>query len=176
MNLINSLSVQKVGISHWTWSGPQESLVFEPEAMQHAVQQLTRPIFAVEVEGRVGITHEGEIQPTIPSPFGRGNGEGSFPPPGIQNGEEKTLTLPSPKGRGNSLPALALSWPVGLEQLGDPAFCRAHGTRYAYSSGAMAQGISSAELVIALGQAGLLGSFGAAGMAPARLETMIQKI
>lgn len=142
MNLINSLSVQKVGVSHWTWSGPRESLVFAPEAMQRAILELSLPVFAVEVEGRVGITHEGEIQPVGAA----------------------------------SLPAIALSWPLALEQLGDPAFCRAHGTRYAYSSGAMAQGISSAEMVIALGQAGLLGSFGAAGMVPARLEAMIQKI
>ncbi len=70
----------------------------------------------------------------------------------------------------------AVSWPVDLSGLGDPAFEQTYGTRYAYASGAMAQGISSAELVIALGKAGMLGSFGAAGMVPPRLEAAIQKV
>ena len=40
----------------------------------------------------------------------------------------------------------------------------------------MASAISSAAMVIALGKAGLLGSFGAAGLPPARLEAAIQQI
>jgi trans-AT polyketide synthase/acyltransferase/oxidoreductase domain-containing protein len=76
-------------------------------------------------------------------------------------------------GSGN---CLAVSWPIGLEQLGDPDFRSFYGTRYAYGCGAMAQGISSVELVVALGKAGMLGSFGAAGMVPPRLEAAIQKI
>ena len=43
-------------------------------------------------------------------------------------------------------------------------------------AGAMANGIASAELVIALGKAGMLGSFGAAGLLPARVEEAIQTI
>jgi trans-AT polyketide synthase, acyltransferase and oxidoreductase domains len=62
------------------------------------------------------------------------------------------------------------------EQLGDPEFCRIYGTRYAYMSGAMANAIASLELVIALGKAGMLGSFGSAGLVPARLETAIQQV
>ena len=34
--------------------------------------------------------------------------------------------------------------------LGDPKFCQSHGTRYAYHAGAMANGIASEQLVIAL--------------------------
>jgi len=71
---------------------------------------------------------------------------------------------------------LAEGQPVNPQQLGDVAFNRFYGTQYAYTSGAMAQGISSAELVIALGKAGMLGSFGAAGMVPPRLEAVIQKV
>jgi PfaD family protein len=40
----------------------------------------------------------------------------------------------------------------------------------------MANGISSESLVIALGKAGLMGSFGAGGVSPACIETAIQKI
>jgi trans-AT polyketide synthase/acyltransferase/oxidoreductase domain-containing protein len=66
--------------------------------------------------------------------------------------------------------------PLPLERLGDPAFSAAHGLRYAYAAGAMANGIASVDLVIALGQAGMLASFGAAGLVPARVEDAIQRI
>ena len=62
------------------------------------------------------------------------------------------------------------------ERLGDATFCKTYGTRYAYYAGAMANGISSDELVIALGKAGLMGSFGAGGVSPSRIEAAIQKI
>ncbi len=60
--------------------------------------------------------------------------------------------------------------------LGDPAFKEAHGTSYAYYAGAMANGIASEELVIALGKAGFLCSFGAAGLIKSRVEQAIQRI
>lgn len=66
--------------------------------------------------------------------------------------------------------------PLRPEQLGDSAFRAAHGVRYAYMAGAMANGIASEELVIALGQAGILASFGAAGLVPARVEGAIRRI
>ncbi|HVP21912.1 MAG TPA: PfaD family polyunsaturated fatty acid/polyketide biosynthesis protein [Anaerolineaceae bacterium] len=65
---------------------------------------------------------------------------------------------------------------VRLEQLGDPGFNHTYGARYAYMAGAMANGIASVELVVALGKAGMLGSFGAAGMVPPRLESAIQGV
>jgi PfaD family protein len=66
--------------------------------------------------------------------------------------------------------------PMPPELLGDPAFRAAHGVRYAYAAGAMANGIASVELVTALGQAGMLASFGAAGLIPARVEEAIGRI
>jgi len=62
------------------------------------------------------------------------------------------------------------------EQLGDPEFKETYGTRYCYYAGAMANGIASEEMVIALGRAGFLGSFGAGGLVPSRIEAAIQKI
>ncbi|NQU63068.1 MAG: PfaD family polyunsaturated fatty acid/polyketide biosynthesis protein, partial [SAR324 cluster bacterium] len=55
-------------------------------------------------------------------------------------------------------------------------FCDFHGCRYAYYAGSMAHGISSAELVIALGKKGYLASFGAGGIPPAELAGIIQRI
>lgn len=60
--------------------------------------------------------------------------------------------------------------------LGDAGFRAEYGVRYAYYAGAMANAIASTQMIIALGKAGLMGSFGAAGVVPARLEAAITDI
>jgi trans-AT polyketide synthase, acyltransferase and oxidoreductase domains len=79
-----------------------------------------------------------------------------------------------PAGAGAAILGMAPALPI--EGLGDPAFGSTYGTRYAYYAGAMANGISSEEMVIALGRAGWMGSFGAGGVSPNRIEAAIQKI
>jgi len=69
-----------------------------------------------------------------------------------------------------SAPALA------PENLGDPAFRREHRVRYAYATGAMANGIASVELVQAGARAGLLSFFGAAGLPLDRVELAIDRL
>src|SRR5262249_53358444 len=66
--------------------------------------------------------------------------------------------------------------PCCMESLGDPSFTADHGLRYPCMSGAMANGIGSVEVVEAMGRAGFLGSFGAAGLAPAVVERAIDRI
>lgn len=61
-------------------------------------------------------------------------------------------------------------------ELGDPTFRATYGTKYPLYAGSMANGISSEELVIALGKAGFMGSFGAGGCLPARVEKAIARI
>lgn len=84
----------------------------------------------------------------------------------------------SASGSGNQLQAERLAYvpPIPIESLGDPTFMQTYGTRYPYYAGAMANGISSIEMVVALGKAGLMGSFGSAGLSPARIEAAIQTI
>jgi PfaD family protein len=65
---------------------------------------------------------------------------------------------------------VAAAPPLGPERLGSAAFTEAHGLRYAYMSGAMANGIASADLVVAMARAGFLGSYGAAGLLPEAVE------
>ena len=77
---------------------------------------------------------------------------------------------------GIKLPLLAHAQPMQVGQFGDPGFMRSYGLNMAYMTGAMANGIASEELVIAAGNAGLLGSFGAAGLVPSRIEEAINKI
>jgi len=62
------------------------------------------------------------------------------------------------------------------DQLGDPKFKETYGLQYNYMTGAMANGIGSAELVIAMSKAGMLGSFGAGGMVLSRVEKGIETI
>ena len=75
-----------------------------------------------------------------------------------------------------AFPLMGWAVPVSPETLGNASFCTTYGTRYAYYGGAMANGISSAEMVIALGKAGFMGSFGSAGLVPARIEAAIQTV
>lgn len=66
--------------------------------------------------------------------------------------------------------------PTCPQNLGDPNFLTFHGVKYAYSTGAMAGGIASEEMIIALGKAKILASFGAGGLTPERLEAAINNI
>jgi trans-AT polyketide synthase, acyltransferase and oxidoreductase domains len=60
-----------------------------------------------------------------------------------------------------------------IEDLGDTTFKKTYGVKCAYYAGSMANGIASVDLVVALGETGLLGSFGAAGLVRSRLESAI---
>jgi PfaD family protein len=74
------------------------------------------------------------------------------------------------------LPLLAHLPPLHPDQLGDPAFRAAHGLKYAYMTGAMANGIGSADLVEAVSRAGMLGSFGAAGLSIDRVNQALDRL
>lgn len=78
--------------------------------------------------------------------------------------------------KDGSAVVLAFAQALNPEDLGDPAFKRQHKVKYAYHGGAMANGIASVEMVIALGKAGFLCSFGAAGLVPDEIEAAIKRI
>ncbi|MFI5689514.1 PfaD family polyunsaturated fatty acid/polyketide biosynthesis protein [Streptomyces sp. NPDC051636] len=81
------------------------------------------------------------------------------------NGVGASSTAPGPSGR-----IVAAAGPLAPESLGSSGFRARHGVRYAYMGGAMAGGIASEDLVIALARSGALASFGAAGLLPERIE------
>ncbi len=66
--------------------------------------------------------------------------------------------------------------PMPPSRFGAASFRRAHGVDQAYMAGAMAKGIATEELVIALGQAGLLASFGAGGLPVERIEQAVVRV
>ncbi|MBZ0115444.1 MAG: 2-nitropropane dioxygenase, partial [Sandaracinaceae bacterium] len=69
-----------------------------------------------------------------------------------------------------TLPAIYPEW------LGDRGFLDAHGVRFAYVAGAMANGIATAELVVAMARAKMLGFYGAAGQLPDRVARALDTI
>jgi trans-AT polyketide synthase/acyltransferase/oxidoreductase domain-containing protein len=73
-------------------------------------------------------------------------------------------------------PVLAFTPSLTPENLGDPEFKKRHNLRYAYVGGAMANGITSTAMVEALGKAGMMGFYGAAGLTPVKIESAIDEI
>src|SRR5204862_982904 len=66
--------------------------------------------------------------------------------------------------------------PLYPEWLGDRSFCEAHGVRFAYIAGEMANGITTTAMVIAMARAEMLAFFGAGGLAPARVEVAVDEL
>jgi len=112
-----------------------------------AVQNIREPVHVVHApDGRVGVALAGKVTPSELV-----NGKPWFP---------LMATLP----------------PLYPEWLGDRSFCEVHGTRYPYVQGAMANGIATARMVIAMCEAGFLGFFGAAGLALPRIEAAVDEL
>jgi PfaD family protein len=93
----------------------------------------------------------------------------------LENGGRYALISPEgsaapPRARTAYAPACR------LEDLGEPTFCADHRIRYPYLAGAMANGIGSADIVEAMGRAGMLAFFGAAGLPVPTVEAAIDRI
>jgi PfaD family protein len=76
----------------------------------------------------------------------------------------------------DAFPLLALLPPLTPDRLGDPGFLADHGLKFPYMTGAMANGIASCDIVEAVGHAGMLGSFGAAGLSVERVTQAIDRM
>ncbi|NMF65015.1 PfaD family polyunsaturated fatty acid/polyketide biosynthesis protein [Brasilonema octagenarum] len=85
-------------------------------------------------------------------------------------------SCPTDNGKTGQVELLMTTPPMPTHHLGDPSFLASHGVKYAYTTGAMAGGIASQEMVIALGKEKILSSFGAGGLSPDRLEAAINCI
>ncbi len=85
-------------------------------------------------------------------------------------GQKGSLTVSTEKpeeGNFFQLPNLT------AEDFGDTEFKKTYGLKYALYGGAMANGIASSDMAIALGKAGCMGSYGSGGQ---RLEVVAQEI
>lgn len=84
------------------------------------------------------------------------------------------ISVKNNAAREDQLVASAPALPIS--RLGNHSFQAAHGCRAAFYAGSMANGISSPEMVIALSNSGLLGSYGSGGVPLDEMESSIQKI
>jgi PfaD family protein len=76
----------------------------------------------------------------------------------------------------NARPLLAYTPPLMPETLGDPYFISKFNLRYPYICGAMANGITSVNMVRKAGRAGMIGFFGAGGLTPDKVADAIAQI
>lgn len=129
------------------WTQGETEPAMGDEAIHSAILRTTRPIILLDIEGQLAVGQGGKIA----------IGDGDFSGP-------KSYPL------GAYVPALH------PQNLGDPGFKQAYNLRYAYVVGAMANGITSAEMVEAAGRAGMIGFFGAAGLALDKIETAIDRL
>ena len=85
---------------------------------------------------------------------------------------DQSLDLPAGDLPPGHLPAGHLPG-ISPATLGDPSFLTTHHVRFPYICGEMANGIASIEMVTAIAKAGMLGFFGAAGLALPEIERAI---
>lgn len=121
---------------------------FRHQDIAAAVPFVREPVFVVREsdDGRVGVARGGEA-------VQREHGDGH-----------------------PSLPLLATLPPIYPEWLGDRGFCETHGLRFPYVAGAMANGIATSDMVIAMARAGMIGFFGAAGLTVPRIAEGLDRI
>jgi PfaD family protein len=134
---------------------------FAAEELPHAIAAFRSPAYVVQegAYGRVGVALGGELHPG---------------PAYTPNGAHSAASAES-TGAG-AYPCLGVLPPLYPEWLGDRGFLEAHGVRFPYATGAMARGIASEELVIAVARGGMLGFFGAGGLSLARVEKALDTL
>ena len=130
------------------WTASSSPPCFDPEGIATLAASIREPLHVVrdEASGALGVARAG-----------------TWRADGAPNGKP-------------ALPLCATLPPLYPEWLGDRSFLDAHDVRFPYVAGAMANGIATAELVIAMGRAGMLAFFGAAGLLPDRVARAIDQI
>ncbi|MBF0375885.1 MAG: PfaD family polyunsaturated fatty acid/polyketide biosynthesis protein [Desulfamplus sp.] len=81
--------------------------------------------------------------------------------------------LPEMEENLNYLKLIAYIPPLPLENLGDSAFKARHNLRYPYIAGAMANGITSVQMVESMAKNGMIAFFGAGGLSLSEVEKAI---
>jgi len=80
------------------------------------------------------------------------------------------------KPHADAIPLVAYVPAANPAHLGDASFLTDHGICYAYMTGAMANGIASTQLVKSIAGAGMLASFGAAGLPVSQVAAAIDEL
>lgn len=101
----------------------------------------------------------------------------------LEEAKRRLSTLADPVADSSSLPSSKDRVPPasgraarGPERLGSPVFQRRYGCKWSYFTGSMFRAIASEDMVVAMGNAGLLSFFGSTGLAMETLEASIRRI
>ncbi len=129
------------------WIAGADSSETRPVSLHQAILDIKKPVAVIEHHGQTTVASQGTAV------IGEDSSAGS---------------------QGD--PLIAYVPPLPLENLGDPAFTRAHGLKYPYIMGAMANGITSADMVEEAARNGMVGFFGAGGLTTDKIETAIDRI
>ncbi len=129
------------------WIGNPQDLRVGHDAIQAAVGSVSKPVYVVARDGQLAVTHRGTMV------YGEPMAE-------LNQGE----------------PLFGFAPPLNPSDLGDPTFKTDLGLEYAYIAGAMANGITSVEMVTAAGQSGMVGFFGAGGLSLDQVKTAINRL
>lgn len=169
---------------------PAADVCWGDAAVGAALRDVRRPVAIVAGEGgRLGAATRALLEfgtpaavtaaADVPGALHGKNGASALNGAGHKNSSSATGPGSPAAGAGvgaDRFPCLGWAGALHPETFGSAAFRRAHGVKYAYVAGAMANGIASERLVIAMGSAGMLAFFGAAGLAPARIARAIDEI
>lgn len=117
------------------------------KAINTAITQVTRPVFLININGQVAACQNGTVFIGDKIPA-------------------------DPK----VYPLVGYAPPLHPKDLGDPEFKKTYNLRYAYITGAMANGITSVEMVEEAGRAGMIGFFGTAGLSIDKIEEAIDRL
>lgn len=129
------------------WTGDSASLRRGEQALKEALDHIGRPLFMVSADDGPAISHTGSI-----------------------------IWGKSHELRAGEMPLIGFVPPMSPRQLGDTSFRQDLGLTYAYVVGAMANGITSVEMVAATGRAGMVGFFGAGGLSLEQIEAAIDRL
>ncbi len=94
----------------------------------------------------------------------------------VERGGGVAVTNDESVARSAGVRLLAVAPPRSPDQFGSPDFRADQGVAHPYMAGAMANGIASERLVVAMARAGYLASYGAAGMVSARVDAALAAI
>ncbi|RJP79276.1 MAG: PfaD family polyunsaturated fatty acid/polyketide biosynthesis protein [Desulfobacteraceae bacterium] len=129
------------------WNGTDQGTEYGDQVLRNAILQVLKPVFLSEKNNKIYITHGGTA--VIGNEIRSGDGY---------------------------CPLFAYIPPLDPSGLGDPQFKKSFHIRYAYITGAMANGIASVEMVRAAGDAGMLGFFGAGGLSVEQIDKAIHSL
>ena len=129
-----------------SWTGDRSTLLEDDSAIHRAICDLNKPVYVVQDQNQQNMFSH--------------HGEARI---GVQ-------------AESDALPLTGFAPASSPRQLGDISFCEDHGLRFPYMCGSMANGIASIELVEAAANAGLLSSFGAAGLTLSKIEHAVKHL